>query len=282
MPDNAVRLTPANAIAVATAMGASLIRRQIRRARPTWLRGMIPLLELDTLSPPAPYRLPPSGGLVVLAPHPDDESIGCGALIAAFRAAGRAVDVVVLTDGAMGSAGDRIGPSEALAALRRRETSDALGRLGGGTLAFLALPDGRLIEHVAEARASLVALLRQRRPAVIAFPALYDRHPDHVACTPILLDALAAAGDAGIELLGYETWAAGRVDIAFDATPHMGAKLAAIACHRSQTAQRDYGAALEGLARYRAVTSLCPGRYAETFWTGSATALGRLWRAARS
>ena len=57
MPDNAVRLTPVNAIAVATAMGASLIRRQIRRARPTWLRGMIPLLELDTLSPPAPYRL---------------------------------------------------------------------------------------------------------------------------------------------------------------------------------------------------------------------------------
>src|SRR5262249_48150821 len=120
--------------------------------------------------------------------------------------------------------------------------------------------------------------------STIAFPALFDRHPDHVACTPILLQALDRTRDGGpaIELLGYETWAPTQAHVVLDATPSIEAKIAAISCHKSQTAQRDYAGARLGLARYRAVTGLCAGRYGEAFWTGPSSALASMWQAARS
>jgi LmbE family N-acetylglucosaminyl deacetylase len=258
---------------------AAMARRQVRRFRPTWLRSALSALDLDDLAPPSPYALPPSGGLLVLAPHPDDESIGCGALIAAFRAAGRPVEVIVLTDGAMGGAADRRRPDDTLAALRQAETRAAIDCLGGAGLTFLAHPDGRLIDGVDAAAGAVAAAIEALRPSAIAFPALYDRHPDHVACTPILLGALDRT-DWPAELLGYETWAPGRAQAILDATPFMDAKVAAIACHRSQTVQRDYAEAMLGLARYRAITGLCPGHYGEVFWRGSRRALRRAWRAA--
>src|SRR5690349_12478109 len=73
--------------------------------------------------------------LLVLAPHPDDEVIGCGGLVALHLREGRAVRVVVATDG--GQAGE---PAE-----RQRESRAALASLGGGAeIEFLNFPDRAL------------------------------------------------------------------------------------------------------------------------------------------
>src|SRR5207244_5039324 len=72
--------------------------------------------------------------LLVLAPHPDDEVIGCGGLVALHLRDARSVRVVVATDGA--AAGD--------AAQREAESRAALASLGAATIEFLGFADRRL------------------------------------------------------------------------------------------------------------------------------------------
>jgi len=68
-----------------------------------------------------------SGTCLVLAPHPDDESLGCGGLIAACCAAGRPPVVAVLTDGSGSHPGSRAFPPTRLAAIRKAEVTAAVG-----------------------------------------------------------------------------------------------------------------------------------------------------------
>src|SRR5256885_127055 len=77
--------------------------------------------------------------LLVLAPHPDDEVIGCGGLVALHLREGRPVHVVVCTDGAQ--AGD--------GAQREAESRTALAMLGDATIEFLRFPD-RELENAGE------------------------------------------------------------------------------------------------------------------------------------
>src|ERR1700722_17819790 len=71
----------------------------------------------------------PGCGLI-LAPHPDDESLGCGGLIAAGCHARRAPIVAILTDGAMSHPGSKAYPGERLVRLREAEARGAASLLG--------------------------------------------------------------------------------------------------------------------------------------------------------
>ena len=81
--------------------------------------------------------------LVVVAPHPDDESLGLGGFIAAARGSGQPVSVIFLTDGERSHVGSPTYPPARLAATRRREAAAALAVLGVDPLAvhFLGLGD---------------------------------------------------------------------------------------------------------------------------------------------
>ena len=70
------------------------------------------------------------GTCLILAPHPDDESLGCGGLIAACVAAGRPPLVAVLTDGAGSHPNSRTYPPDRLRAVRAQEVRTAVGMLG--------------------------------------------------------------------------------------------------------------------------------------------------------
>ncbi|GLS20563.1 hypothetical protein GCM10007874_35800 [Labrys miyagiensis] len=70
------------------------------------------------------------GGMTVLAPHPDDEALGAGGLIAACLDAGVSVNVVVLTDGAGSHPHSRLYPRHRLIKLRREECRNGLIALG--------------------------------------------------------------------------------------------------------------------------------------------------------
>src|ERR1700753_4096951 len=84
-----------------------------------------------------------SGTCLILAPHPDDESLGCGGLIAACVEAGRSPLVVVLTDGAGSHPNSRAFSPVRLRARRAQEVRDAVGILGlkENRLVFLDQPD---------------------------------------------------------------------------------------------------------------------------------------------
>lgn len=151
----------------------------------------------------------PRGRALVLAPHPDDESIGCGGLLAAKARAGLPVLVAVLTDGRYGVGGAL--PPEDAATLRRGELAAALAVLGlPAAPAFLGCPDGSLglLPH-AERDAlleRLAALLREFRPDELYLPNPADCHADHEACLDLAREALDRAGLAP-KLYGYFIWA---------------------------------------------------------------------------
>jgi LmbE family N-acetylglucosaminyl deacetylase len=140
--------------------------------------------------------------LLVLAPHPDDETFGCGALIARARAAGSRVTVVVATDGTRCATSQRLGPDE-IATLRQAELRAACDRLGVRTddTVLLGYGDGTLAARLPQLTADVAALVGRVRPDVVLLPCAQDQHPDHRA----LHDAGRAAGGAPT-LLGYPVW----------------------------------------------------------------------------
>jgi LmbE family N-acetylglucosaminyl deacetylase len=149
------------------------------------------------------------GPVLVIAPHSDDETLGCGGTIA-LLAPTRPVHVVYATDGRLSPSGPdgKAAPgADALPAIRRAEAEAAMGRLGLGSdrLRFLDLPDGRLRAHLPTLTAHLAELIRAIRPKTVLTPFRYDQHPDHLAVRRATVAALAAEGTASgeIALLEY-------------------------------------------------------------------------------
>jgi len=188
------------------------------------------------------------GTCLILAPHPDDESLGCGGLIAACVAAGRPPLVAVLTDGAGSHPNSRAFPPDRLRAVRTKEARDAVAFLGlpADRVVFLNQPDtaaphdGPDFDVVV---ARLVALIRQEPECTtILAPWRYDPHCDHEAAS---LAAKAAAGITGIRNVAYPVWGwtlPGTAPIPgspapgwrLDISTFLPAKRAAIQAHQSQ------------------------------------------------
>jgi LmbE family N-acetylglucosaminyl deacetylase len=182
---------------------------------------------------------------LVLAPHPDDESLGCGRLLAAAFA-GPGAHVVCMTDGAASHPGSLLWPARRLARLRAAELDRAVAELGGGAgdVTRLGLPDGGM-EAGAAPRGRLAARIARRARRIGArclfAPAAIDPHCDHAETAAI---ARCAARTAGLRLLSYPIWSRWR-DPDFRARMPQGrehrlaaggeaAKRRAVAAHRSQ------------------------------------------------
>jgi LmbE family N-acetylglucosaminyl deacetylase len=134
-------------------------------------------------------RLLPDGGLedqldrpaLVLAPHPDDETLACGGLIARKRAARADVWIVILTDGRHSHS--RLLDGEQLARLRRQEALAAAKRLGvrKSRVLFLGHEDGRLEAVEESVRGEVLAILGAVETADIFFPCREESPADHAA-----------------------------------------------------------------------------------------------------
>jgi len=198
--------------------------------------------------------------LLVLAPHPDDEVIGCGGLVALHLRDGRRVRVVVATDG--GEAGE---PSE-----RQRESRAALASLGNAEIEFLNFPDRHLGESGGFA-AALRDILVDFRPDLIAAPSAIEIHPDHLAlartlCDVIARDATLFADLAVARVAFYEVSHPLRPNTLVDITSVAEAKYGAIARHETQLAFRDYVAYARGLNAYRGMSLPREVQFAEAYF----------------
>ncbi|MEM7204951.1 MAG: PIG-L family deacetylase [Planctomycetota bacterium] len=131
---------------------------------------------------------------VVLAPHQDDETLGCGATIAAKRAAGARVEIVFLADGSSSHA--RFMDRQALAALRRREALAAAAELGvdRADVHFLDFPDRGLHEHRRAVAAAVRPLLLHGAFDQVYVPLRRDWPGDHSAARLVLSGATAGLG----------------------------------------------------------------------------------------
>ncbi len=183
-----------------------------------------------------PRWQPPEKSTVVISPHPDDETLGSGGLIARLRSKGTDVTVVAVTDGE-NAYGDDVG----LGRIREREQTNALGKLGVDPRHIIRcrFQDNGL-KHCEE---RLVEVLRSVVPAdthIIA-PWRLDFHPDHEVCGRA---AETIAKDKGLQLTSYFFWTWHRGDRkTLDglqlaslplATDEIRAKQDALRCHQSQ------------------------------------------------
>lgn len=150
-----------------------------------------------------PLRLPPPARLVIVSPHPDDETFGAGGLIQSCGNGDHVpVKVVCVTDGE-GSHPLTVAGGLDLRNLRRDEQQRALRRLGVGEpdLERLALPDSQVRPHVDELAARLSDILGPDDLCVA--PWWLDGHPDHDACGQA---ARAATRATGSRLLSFLVW----------------------------------------------------------------------------
>jgi LmbE family N-acetylglucosaminyl deacetylase len=202
--------------------------------------------------------------ILVVAPHPDDESIGCGGAICLHRQRGESVSVAFLTSGERGIkdvAPDRV------RAIREAEAEEAGAVLGLEAVHFLRLPDLGLSENVGAGAGRLAEVLARTCPGLIYLPHPDDAHPDHAAALPLVRAALAQAFPPGAptELRGYEVWAPMTTyGWAEDISPVMKRKLQAVRCYRSQLKTFRYDRAVRGLNQYRGALA-ARSRYAEVF-----------------
>jgi LmbE family N-acetylglucosaminyl deacetylase len=210
--------------------------------------------------------------VLVIAPHPDDEAIGCGGTLALHAERGDSIAAVFLTSGELGL--KHLPRAEAWR-VREAEAERAAAVLGIAATTFLRLPDWYLGEDIAAAGAALARVLDRQAPGVIYLPHPHEWHPDHQAALPILRSALVshagASAGAPPALWAYEIWTPLQLfDRAEDITTTMGRKLRAVRTYASQLAGFRYDRAVRGLNQYRGVLAArC--RFAEVFAAVSIT-----------
>ncbi len=151
-----------------------------------------------------PLDLTGCTGLVVVAPHPDDETLGLGAAAAHLAASGAAVRVVSVSDGGAGQLSVSAADRTRLEATRRVELRRATEILGIHPPTALGLPDGELADHEDRLTDLLVAILENVAPGTwCAATWREDGHPDHEA---IGRAAATACQHTGVTLLEYPVW----------------------------------------------------------------------------
>ena len=190
--------------------------------------------------------VPPRGPVLVLAPHADDESLGCGALLSAIWSGGGHAHVACLTDGAASHPGSRSHPPGRLRLVRQREMRRAVAILGGGAddVTFLDFPDAaahRVAGPGADPARSLAALADRIGAAALFAPSPLDPHCDHEAGA--LAARRVAEARPSLRLFFYPVWsrwaAGGTAPCPPDTRPlRFGCasrrKAEAIAAHESQ------------------------------------------------
>jgi LmbE family N-acetylglucosaminyl deacetylase len=188
------------------------------------------------------------GGLMVIAPHPDDESLGCGGLIANACAEGRPTRVIVVSDGVGSHPASKVFPKNRLRDLREDEARQAVGELGLDPrhIVFLRLPD-RFVPSdgpaAEEAIGKISECLTQVSAQALFVSWRHDPHCDHQASYRIARAVQSRL--LGLKLYEYTVWGAALSP----ATPVertgngfriqidkvQAKKKRAIAAHRSQT-----------------------------------------------
>jgi LmbE family N-acetylglucosaminyl deacetylase len=243
--------------------------RTLSRSARSYLRSQGLLRVTKIFNKSALEWQPSNERIVVLAPHMDDEVIGCGGTLARHIGCGSQVTVVFLTDGRGGGAAGNAAAGEAsIAATRKHEAQLALAELGIMKMVFLDAEDGRL-----GANADLVDALRSAlvaaRPDIVYLPFFLEEHPDHRAASALLSEAVSGAG-MSFQCHGYEVWTPlfPNCLVRIDAT--VEAKRRAIGHYQSQLAEADYLHTALGLNAYRS-SALVDGecRFAEAFYAVS-------------
>lgn len=230
-------------------------------------RSRLPV-ESDLL--PYAAGFPPGRRWLVLAPHPDDETLGVGATLALAAERGIDVQVAVVTDG--GQQGD--------AGVREREAAGALAALGVRPPEFWRFPDRGLAESGRALRAAILAALRQHAPDALFVTSPVELHPDHRALALAAQRALRRALLLGLRLasprwlVAYEVATPLLPNLLVAADETWEKKRRAVAAYASQLDHNPYDRVAEAMGVIRRLT-LSGCEHAEGLFLLPAAAVAR-------
>lgn len=174
--------------------------------------GQASWLRLRTVGRPlGRAKLSRLSPILILAPHPDDETLGCGGLIATASELGLRPRVAYLTDGSASHPGSRAWPRRRLTAVRRAEALEALGALGvpPRDACFLDWPDGAPYapggRRYRQSLATLIGWIGRRRLNSVWAPWGGEDHCDHLAAAN-LARRLVLRMAAPVTVMSYLVW----------------------------------------------------------------------------
>lgn len=174
--------------------------------------------------------------MLVVAPHQDDEIIGCGGALALQVRAARSAFVVISQDGADGH--DELSMTrQDLVALRNEESRVAAALLGIESPRFLGHPDLRA--DARRATEELRGIILDRKTHAVFVPFMLDGHPDHRAANYILAEALTHI-DWKVRVFGYEVWGLCIPNVIVVIDDVMEQKLAMLSCFNFANKATDY------------------------------------------
>lgn len=148
------------------------------------------------------YSFPSFDDVLILSPHPDDETLGCGGFIRKILNKGKKVSIALLTDGCKG------GREIELVEVRRKEFNLAIAQLGNPQVYLLNYPDDELEKYFSECSWKISKIIETVKPKIIFIPYIFDYASDHLITKDILLNSLGSLSSVReIEMVSmYEIW----------------------------------------------------------------------------
>lgn len=195
--------------------------------------------------------VPVAKRIVVLSPHPDDESIGAGGLLWAHRNVSE-IHCVVITKGERGGSlgeacEDKTAFRSKMAEARKKEFSKTAAMLNARSCHYMDInEEGILCDALAADK--LRSIIEKIAPSAVLLPHFLDDNPDH-RDTNILYSM--ACKDIECMVLGYEAWTMLEPNAVLDISQHIDGKMALIRNYTTQLQTIDYAGYAESLARVR-------------------------------
>ena len=212
--------------------------RKLRR----WIQSKLHGYDLPELVKPKPLAIKPTDKICILAPHADDETIGCGGLLALY---GPQCDVILLTDGAKG--GDRSKPDE-VRRVREAEFEEVMQFFDVRFYQFMRAEDGNLIEAY-----RLFQKLDLSGYDYVFMPHGLDSHKDHVVVSAFFRRLRRENSAVKAVPVYYEVWGAMAMPTHYlDISAAAEKKREAMGVYRSQ-GNIDYAGRILGLNHYRGI-----------------------------
>ncbi|MBN2679566.1 GNAT family N-acetyltransferase [Acidithiobacillus montserratensis] len=196
----------------------------------------------------------PNGKFLIFAPHPDDETFGCGGTILKLRNAQQEVEIALVSNG------EQAGDPET----RISEFRSVTSALGVRKVYQLNQPDGGLENNI-NTLESFINVLIKSRPDMIFFPSPLEYHIDHRTTAYLVWEALQSTGFSG-KAFSYEIGNQSPANYMVDITAVMSDKVQLMQRYASQLVFNDYPEKIYALNRSRSYTLPPEVKFAEAFF----------------
>lgn len=197
-------------------------------------------------------KITPHDKILILAPHADDDSIGCGGILSKYATQ---TDVILLTDGRYGGSSS---PDE-IAAIRAQEFTSAMQTAKVHSFKILSIKDRELKNNF-----TTFKTIDFSNYTYIFIPHRYEQQCDHKMVYPFLMRMNIKKSTI---VAGYEVWTPiSEPNYFLNIDDCYQNKHYLISCYQSQIKHNDYADCIEGLNRYRGLKAHC--KYAESYTLG--------------